>query len=330
MRLFDFDPADLAPTYRTRGWVHVRRGATPEFLAHLQEYVRAQASAAVLRGTGIAGAKEQHLYDPPPEVDLVGELCALAQGACGLEPASFALAERHIKHYAPDADPAPTAHKDRLASQVSIGVSIEVPAGSHVVLWPDVDRGVNPFLTADLSQSLAPGQHPDVVLAGAPGVEIYDEPGDVMMFPGSAVWHLRRQSANTVNLYLKCNDFDCDPLAEDPSTERRRLDTADLLARAGAGALTSTTPVLSRRLEWAGTLSARDGERRAAAKMWDRPLAFISESQLALLERLGARGPHGAGAASGNGAAASADDIVDLARRGIVDLVGARQPEPAR
>ena len=65
-------------------------------------------------------------------------------------------------------------------------------------------------------------------------MEIYDEPGDVMMFPGSAVWHLRRNSANTVNLYLKCNDFDCDPLAEDPSTERRRLDTADLLARSGS------------------------------------------------------------------------------------------------
>ena len=89
--------------------------------------------------------------------------------------------------------------------------------------------------------------------------------------------------------------------------------------------------MLSRRLEWAGRLSARDGVVRPAAKMWDRPLAFISESQLAVLERLGARAPGGAGRpVSGNGAGAPADDLVDLARRGIVDLVGARQPAPAR
>ena len=40
------------------------------------------------------------------------------------------------------------------------------------------------------------------------------------MFYGSEIWHLRRRSAGSVNLYLKFNDFDYDPLGEDPNDDR--------------------------------------------------------------------------------------------------------------
>src|SRR5260370_25348052 len=138
MDLSAFEPAELADTYRTGGWVHVRNGVTAEFLDHLQEYTRQRAAREVLHGTGIRGAKDQYLYDPAPGVELVAELRAVVSAMCGLDAGSFTLAERHIKRYSSDADPAPVAHKDRLASQVSIGVSIDVPERSHLVLYPDV------------------------------------------------------------------------------------------------------------------------------------------------------------------------------------------------
>jgi hypothetical protein len=327
MRLFTFEPGELAETYNARGWVHVRDGVTPEFLAHLREYRRRRAHDEALHGTGIRGAKDQYLYDPPPEVALVAELRDVVCALCGLDPESFTLAERHIKSYSSDADPAPVAHKDRLASQVSIGVSIEVPRGSHLVLYPDVHRETNHFLTAELRESLAPDERPDVILADVPAVEIFDRPGDVVLFPGSSVWHLRRRSADTVNLYLKCNDFDCDPLGEDPSTQVRRHATVQrLAASSGADALVGAVPVLSRRLEWIGTHVGRDGVARPLAKVWDRPPMLLSDSEMAVLDRLGARrsrrGPRG----NGDAGAVPVDEIVlGLARHEMVDLVGSAE-----
>ena len=328
MKLFTFDAAEFADTYRTRGWVHVRDGVSPEFLGHLQESCRRHAADEVLHGTGIRGAKDQYLYEPPADVALVAELRDVVCAMCGLDAESFTLAERHIKSYSSDADPAPVAHKDRLASQVSIGVSIEVPEGSHLVLYPDVYREVNHFLTAELRESLAPDERPDVILDDAPAVEIFDRPGDVVLFPGSAVWHLRRNSADTVNLYLKCNDFDCDPLGEDPSTEQRWRATAQrLAASSGAGALVGAAPVLSRRLEWVGAHVGRDGVTRSLAKLWDRPPTLVSDAEMAVLERLGARRSPDARHANGEAKKrVPVDDVViGLARRELIDLVGSAE-----
>jgi hypothetical protein len=315
----------LRHAYRTQGWIHVHDGVTPEFLADLKRCSERHESELVLHGTGIGGAKDQHLYEPPDGVDLVGELRRVVTAMCGLNGEGFTLSERHIKLYSSDADPAPTAHKDRLASQISLGVSINVPEGSNLVFYPDVHRGVNPFLTAEFSRSLSPEESPDTVLKDAPAVEIHDRPGDVIAFPGSSIWHLRRKSANTSLLYLKCNDFGSDPLGEDPSTEARRRFTIDLLARREAGDLVDVVPSLSRRLEWTGMLSGRDGVDRPAAKMWDRPLTFVSEAQLSLLadlrKAMASRPEHGLDRVS---ASAVTDDLVALAGRGIVDLVVAR------
>ena len=324
MKTFCFDPGELRSMYQAQGWTHVRGGISSEFLEHLQHYSAHQARNAVLRGTGIRGAKDQHLYEPPDEVDLIGDIRRLSVAMCGLQPDRFTLAERHLKHYAPDADPAPVAHKDRLASQVSIGISIDVPEGSHLVLYPAVHREVNPFLTADFRESLGADALPEVVLQDAPAVEIYDQPGDVVLFPGSSTWHLRRNSANTVNLYLKCNDFGSDPLGEDPSTPRRRHVTDKMLDLPVAGILQRATPVLSRQVEWVGTLRGRDGVDRPAVKIWDRPVAFVSEAQLALVSNLSAvSGAPSGGAGRRAAAGASAEDVVALARLGAVDLLEA-------
>ena len=213
----------------------------------------------------------------------------LVTGMCGLDDRGFVVSERHVKWYDTDADPEPSAHKDRLASQISIGVSIEVPAGSTLVLYPESDVGVNPFLTAELRDSLADAELPEVVLRGTPGVEIEDRPGDVVVFPGSAWWHRRRRSAGTVNLYLKCNDFNCDPLGEDPTTMVRARETAAFLRAATPAELGTRVPVPARQLEWVGSLRGRDGVDRAFAKLWDRAPILLTEAQYAFLQALDAR-----------------------------------------
>jgi len=325
MRMFSFDPGDLADTYASRGWAHIRHGATPEFVEHLREYHRRHAApGAVLHGTGIQGAKEQLLYEPPPEVDLLGELRTLVHRMCGLDPEGFTLAERHVKMYSPDADPAPVAHKDRLASQVSIGVSIDIPEPSRLVIYPDVHREVNPFLTGELIPSLAPRQRPEMILPDAPAVEIADRPGDVTLFAGSSTWHLRRHSAGAVLLYLKCNDFNSDPLGEDPTTELRHRSTVALLGEPDPEAWAQATAVVARRLEWVGRVRGRDGVVRPFAKLWDRPPTLVSESDLVVLERLDAGGAVRADA-GGARSAEAVEALVRLARLGLVDLVGAAE-----
>ena len=112
---------------------------------------------------------------------------------------------------------------------MSIGLCIE-PADSEVVIYPGASREPNPYVSAaTYYDSLPEDQKPEKTLTEDQAVAIRDEPGDVVMFYGSEIWHLRRRSAGTVNLYFKFNDFDYDPLGEDPTTIERQERT-----RAGA------------------------------------------------------------------------------------------------
>src|SRR4029079_17087376 len=115
-----------------------------------------------------------------------------------------------------------------------LGISVEVPAGSHVVLYPHDERDVNPYyVSTGLRESLEPEALPEVTLRDAAKVEVHDAPGDVIVFRGSSIWHLRRRSAGTVNPYLQMKDFDADPLGEDPTTVARREETARVLCSDG-------------------------------------------------------------------------------------------------
>jgi hypothetical protein len=169
------------------------------------------------------------------------------------------LSERHIQAYEANANPDPIAHKDRFPSQVSIGFSVTIPEGSNLVLYPDDCRELNPFnAAAALNRRLQPHEKPEVVLPAAREVVLHDEEGDIVMFPGSTTWHLRRKAANTVNLYVKMNDFDVDPLGEDPATGARRERTEEILATE-AESLGAHKPKLSRRLDYIGRQAVRPG-----------------------------------------------------------------------
>jgi hypothetical protein len=280
--LFSFDPDAIAPAYRAHGWAHVPGGATPEFCDFVGAQVEALTGRAGLRRDGISVSKEQHVLDLVGAPGVVDELFDAVAVACGLTRTSLTLSERHINVYAADAAERPRPHKDRYASQVSVGISIAVPEESKVVLWPDDDRRVNPLQRAGYAESLPPEEAPEVVLAGTDPVVISDARGDVQLFAGSSMWHTRWNPANTVVLYFKCNDFGSDPLGEDPRSARDGADTGR--QSADRDAPTRSVVVLGRAFE-SVTRERVIGcdEEWCNVNVWGRPPIRISDTEYGVL-----------------------------------------------
>lgn len=234
MRIFAFNPDDYREHYARHGWAYVQNGIAPEFLDALREFTSRSFTDHRVEGESIGGRKDQALYEFPEETNFPDEVFDTIAAVCGLDRDGMTLSERHIKAYDADAPPDPVAHKDRNASQVSVGLSIEIPTGSRLVLFPEDDVWPNPFdISGALIESLAPERHPSVVLRDAREVVIEDSPGDVVMFRGAELWHLRRHAAGAVNLYLKMNDFGSDPLGEDPRNAGRAAGAESESATAG-------------------------------------------------------------------------------------------------
>lgn len=285
MRIFSFDPADYREQYDTQGWVHVQGGVDPEFLAHLQDFARSKFDSHQVEGRGIGGSKSQAVFEFPEEVNFPGEMFDVIAGVAGCDRAGMTLSERHIKSYDADAPADPRPHKDRLSSLVSVGLSIDIPEGSYLELYPNDDVWVNPLnVSGSLLGALPEDRQPEVTLAGATPVRIEDRAGDVMLFPGSAVWHLRRNAASAKNLYLKFNDFGSDPLGEDPMTEELRTRTLAALENGGIGSLTA---VPSRKFDVIRRLTTRVPEVRVLeAEVWDAPPVPLTEEEAAVVEGL--------------------------------------------
>lgn len=282
MKVFSFDVDDARRAFEAQGYAHLVNGVTPEFLAQLRGAIAPLLAERPLDGPGLAGAKDQFLYELPPELDVGTELFDVVAAVTGLTRPTLTLSERHIKAYFADADPDPVAHKDRLASTIALGVTVAVADGSHVVLWPDDERDVNPFMAPHLRPGLDPEELPEVRLAGARAVEIHDAPGDVLLFWGASTWHLRRRSAGTVLLYLKFNDFDSDPMGEDPDTPARRAGSLALLE---AGPIDDCVVRLSRRFESVLERHRRPGwEQEWLVQVWDAPPFPAPAEQIAILK----------------------------------------------
>lgn len=283
-KVFDFDPEQYREQYREQGWVHIKDGIDPDFLAYLASYTEHNLDAAKLDRFQIKGKKEQALFVFPEGRDHLSGMFDTIAALCGLNRPTMTLSERHIQAYDPDADPDPVAHKDRYPSQVSIGFSVRIPPGSELVLYPHDHRELNPYnVAATLRQRLQPYDRPETVLPHAREVVLHDAPGDVVIFPGSTTWHLRRRSANTVNLYLKVNDFDCDPLGEDPSTPLRRERTLALLAEPEEE-LRAHPVKMTRRMDHIGQQWLHDpGAPSAFATLYGEPSIGLTDVQLKLL-----------------------------------------------
>jgi hypothetical protein len=284
VRVFAFDPDVYRDEYRENEYVHIKNGVAPEFLEYLQAYARERLVETNLEGYAIKGKKSQSLFEFPEGVEYPTELFDTIAKMCGFDRARMTLSERHIQAYESDAAAEPLAHKDRYASLVSVGLSIDVPSDSCLVLYPYEHRGLNPFnRSAAFPPSLQPDERPDVVARTARAVVLDDEPGDVVAFPGSTTWHLRRNAANAINLYLKFNDFDCDPLGEDPMTEERRKQTLTALAEKN-GDLRNLVAVRARRLDLVTRHYTRNWEEVLEANVYDEEPFGLTQTQYRILQ----------------------------------------------
>ncbi len=325
MKMFTFDPNAYAATFKAQGYVHIPQGLTEEYYLTLREQVECYLRSNRLRDFAL-GNKQQALYEFPAESDCCQQLFNAVGRVTGLDSGKMVVSERHIKAYDADANPYPLPHKDRYASQISVGFSVHVPAGSTLVIYPDADVGPNRFNSwAEFLGSLSPEQHPDKTLKGARRVEIQDSPRDVVMFYGSVLWHLRERGAGTTNLYLKLNTWNCDPIGEDlttPDVRKRTLEAVGL----SDDELEGMVALIGRRVDYFQRRFTRDWEEVMGVVLWGEPLFSVDAEEFSLLRAIDGRRNVGALLAALHPQGLRAEQLARvrrLAYRGVLDLVPA-------
>ena len=216
---FSFDNAAMKSHFDEHGWFYAQGGTTPELLSTITE----QVAELMDQGSDLADwrypeKKEQFLWDLPAGLT-ADSLCRSVANATGLNPDRTRIAERHLKVYSATAPETPPAHKDRSASMITVGIGIDIPEDSRLVIWPNDHNEPNPYPTSqEWRATREPNELPEVVLASLTPTEVNLQRGDVVMFRGAEIYHERHRPASTTVLYLKFNDCDLDPLGEDPRT----------------------------------------------------------------------------------------------------------------
>ena len=327
-RLFDFDPSKYADAFARDGYVHIRRGITQDFYDKAMRQIEQSMKTKLMKEFAI-GDKQQAMYEFPEGHDYVQDVCQTVGTVCGLNPGDIVLSERHVKGYDADAAPEPNAHKDRYASQISVGLSMHVREGSTLVLYPQTETDINPFNTSvQLRASLSPDRYPEPILKRGPAVEIKDQARDVIIFRGHKFWHLRRNPALTTMLYLKLNAFNCDPMGEDPRTEafrRRTLEAADLPDER----LEQMVVQIGRRVDYIHRHYTRDWQEGPGVVLWGEKHFTIDEDELKALRAIdGKRSARTIGEAMAEETSRSArlGKLRRLARRGVIDLIPPGNP----
>src|ERR1700720_3140819 len=276
-KMFDFDARSYADAFTEYGYVHIPEGLPEDFHARLVKYVEDSFDKKHLKDFA-RGDKQQAMFEflEPEHYDELRETVA---AVCGVDVNSLTLSERPIKEYEPGADPYPLAHKDRFGSEIAVGFSIRVPEGSTLVIYPEHDVSINPFnSTAELRSSFSPQALPDVRLKNAPRVEIQDQPRDVQIFRGNAMWHLREHGAGTTVLYLKLNTYNCDTLGEDPHSSEIRQQTLSM-AGSSPSSWTAGIPVVARRVDYIHRRYNRDWSELFGVVLYGQPHATITETE---------------------------------------------------
>jgi hypothetical protein len=168
-------------------------------------------------------------------------------------------------------------------------------------------------LRASLTEELTP----ETTLLRATKVVIEDQPGDVMIFRGNAIWHLRENPANTTNLYLKLNAFNCDPLGEDPHTVAVRVRTLAALNLPDKK-LKKMIPMLGRRVDYVHRQMSRDWEEVKEVVFWGERTVPLTRDEFQLLKNLGWKNTVKDLLHKSNGESSAA--LRRLAAAGVVDL----------
>jgi hypothetical protein len=290
MKVFNFDPAEFNAAYASQDWVHIPGGINPAFLEFTQKFARdAVARDASLADWAIKNKKSQFLFEFPESIDFVRDVKHAVGAVAGMEGDKVTLCERHIKVYNQEAPSTAPPHKDRVASEVTVGIPLEVPKNSYIVLYPKHHRQINAFASTALHRaSLREGQKPENLLADVEPEVAKVWPGDVIFFKGSSIYHERMNPANTSLLYLKFNGLGLDPLGEDPATADQRRTSLHAIDDLGDKALLAQRLALSPRLEKISRHYSRlYWQEILQANLWGEPEITLSSLEFSLVQALG-------------------------------------------
>jgi hypothetical protein len=240
--LFTFAPENYAAHYKAHGYALVAGGVNPAFL----DFIASALARCEREHDDISarfdkrGRKQQYLFDFPEEPSLVTELVDTMGRLTGLPADELVVSERHIKVYPVDARPDPPPHKDRRASQIAVGIPIVSPSEARLFLYPHHQRFENPFDSYDeFIRSLPEWDRPERSLEGVAPVVLDPQPGDLIAFEGSSIYHERMRAAGSKILYLKLNALGLNPIGENLSmlplaAARRRAPMQVVLAETEA------------------------------------------------------------------------------------------------
>lgn len=211
---FNYDPSIHKDDLHNKGYAHLKQVLSDKFISELKQF-HAHAIAdetAENRAGHVAGKKRQYVFDfssPSTALEFRAGIAALT----GMKEELVTISERHLKVYDAHTNPWPAPHKDRRASQISIGLPIHLSPGSTVCVFPNMDRTPNPQDKADfLTSDELPD--PKSLYDSAEAVFLNENLGDLILFNGSSIYHERVQAAGTAVLYIKINDKGDDPLGE--------------------------------------------------------------------------------------------------------------------
>ncbi|HLK86237.1 MAG TPA: hypothetical protein VKT27_06970 [Candidatus Binataceae bacterium] len=265
MNVFTFSPRTFVQEFKRKGYVHVRDGVSQDFL----EFARRQLAESLTLGRNeisnraIKNKKKQYLFELPAGADFLAELMDSISELTDLPRSEMTLSERHMMVYERHAPAVPPLHKDRLATQIAVGIPLDTHDEARIVLIPDCARTINPMDHAIYCPNELNADSPSVAkwnLTGADypeletqrvapvAVELPAQAGDVVVFAGSSMYHGRLNSADSAILYLKFNAMRLDPLAEDPATPAQRRRTLAILERKSDEEILASVIELSPRL----------------------------------------------------------------------------------
>lgn len=210
--MFLYDPGGYRQEFCSKGYVHLKNILTEGFRQSLVAFYTnsMDSNENEIGRWSIYGKKRQFLFDFSSTAQADDFRHGMAR-LTGIDPERFTISERHLKVYDKTAPPWPAPHKDRAASEISVGLPIHIPSGSTACVFPELEFGHNHeeravFLSADGDA--------ERLYRTEEAVMLNEEVGDVIAFLGSSIFHERVHAANAAIVYLKVNGTGRDPLRE--------------------------------------------------------------------------------------------------------------------
>jgi hypothetical protein len=213
--MFNFHPGLARADFEQRGYVHLRGVLDQAMIDHLTGFLEKalQESVDEQDEWRIYGKKRQFLFDFPDSESAEQFRCGMA-ALTGIDHDELTISERHLKVYDRDAAPWPAPHKDRAASQISIGLPVSIPEKSSACVFPGLQAGPNLEEHA-VFMTDRDYPHLDEIYQLEECVMLHERPGDLVAFLGSSIYHERVHPAGAAILYIKVNGAGSDPLGED-------------------------------------------------------------------------------------------------------------------